>query len=403
MHRTKTKPVADYSLTTGFETARRKLLQADFADRREKPLAYWVLTTDRRLPVPFLDRPLGELVNTPLAELLATSGIGVRKVQTLIMLLNRASQPFPPGASLPPDVAPPPGDSSVGSDVRGALGDIDAAIVSEALWVKWQATVSAHGLERETLGRLAPSLRSLTREMWHKPLSSYAEFSLAEIRGLKSYGEKRVNGVLEVFGGLHTILGQAGTRPHLVVRLRPPSVDALDAWVTHRLQASDSPTPAEVQEQFVRQLLRQVSLDANRQVTRFALRQMRMKSTSDTARRTARQMGVTTARVYQLRSEVAEIIAARWPAGRLLVGALGERLRAAGLQSGVLVLFDTACELFFAIHTDRASRVSSRASGASGPKTLAEAPDANRTTNGREPVRESDFDAALLPSSAANR
>jgi hypothetical protein len=148
MNRTNTNAAVDYNLAAGLNEVRRKLLsQSDCADRLEMPLAYWVVSGDRRLPMAFLDRAIGDLVKTPLADLLATPGIGIRKIQTLIMLLNRASQPLPPGALAPPlDVAPK--DPTDGNDPDA---EVDASIVSEALWVQWTATVTEHHLEQETL------------------------------------------------------------------------------------------------------------------------------------------------------------------------------------------------------------------------------------------------------------
>ncbi len=71
--------------------------------------------------------------------------------------------------------------SSVGADV------------CEAVWEKWRAGVRAHGLGRETMGRLCTSLQDLPRGLWRTTLDAYAHLTLAEIRRLKSHGEKRVD------------------------------------------------------------------------------------------------------------------------------------------------------------------------------------------------------------------
>ena len=77
-------------LISGFESVKRMLLQEEYSDRWEKPLAYWALPNDRRLPLAFLDRPLGELLQTPFHVLSATRGVGHKKVGTLVKLLHRA-------------------------------------------------------------------------------------------------------------------------------------------------------------------------------------------------------------------------------------------------------------------------------------------------------------------------
>ncbi|HVC95260.1 MAG TPA: hypothetical protein VND64_16310 [Pirellulales bacterium] len=383
MYRTKTKATVDYNLTAGLGEARRKLLsQADCAERLEKPLAYWVVSGDRRLPFAFLDRALGELVETPLADLLATPGIGIRKVQTLIMLLNRASQPLPPGALAPPvDVAPK--DLATANGHADAAEEVDAAIVSEALWVQWQATVTERHLEQETLGRLVQTLRDLPRVIWRWPLSNYTNLSLAEVRSLKTHGVKRVNAVLEVFGNLHAILAHAGRRPHLAVQVVPQSIVALETWVMDSLESREPITLAEVQERFVTPLLNQVRIDATSQVAKLAER--RMSSSGATVRQAAQRLGLTRARVYQLLDEVAEIVAVRWPMGRLLIGKMREKLHAAGIEDDAKTLFDAACELFFAVNEEPTLVASDSTFVAEGRSTPRRRPNLNRGANGRIP------------------
>jgi hypothetical protein len=369
MNRTKPKPVVDYNLTTSFDDVRRKLSDPKLADRLEKPLAYWVVATDRRLPFPFLDRTLGELINTSLTDLLNTAGIGVRKVQTLIMLLQRAALPHPPGGMAPPAEGASGEIPLTASTGRGASGEIDAAIVSEALWVRWRETVREHHLESETLGRLASTLRDMPRVIWRRPLSSYTQLTLEEIRHLRTHGEKRVGALLDVFGSLHTILAHAGKRPHLSVQIVPRSVVELEEWVMRWLQASANPTLAEIQNQFVAPLLNQIQLDASSQV--FKLAEKRMTSRSTTVRQMAERMGLTRARIYQLLDEVADIIAVRWPNGRFLVETLRERMHSWGAERRAMLLFDSACDLFFAAHQSGIAAsepaVQERANGSDSP------------------------------------
>jgi hypothetical protein len=382
MNRTNSKAVVDYNLTAGLDEVREKLMsQADSADRLDKPLAHWVVGSDRCLPLAFLDRTIGELVKTPFADLLATPGIGVRKVQTLIMLLNRASQRLPPGALSPPDDAPLK-DPAARRDGREATDSVETGIVSEALWIQWRATVTRHHLEQETLGRLAQTLRDLSRVIWRWPLSNYTKLSLAEIRDLKTHGEKRVNAVLEVFGSLHAILAHAGNRPHLAVQIVPRSIVEVEAWVMHAL-ASQEPavTLAEVRQKFVTPLLSQVRVDAASRVARLADR--RMSSISATVRQAAHRLGLTRARVYQLLDEVAEIVAVRWPMGRLLIGKLREQLHATSTEPGALTLFDAACELFFGANEFSNSVARDSVFVAAGRSLSRGRPNPNRGTNGR--------------------
>ena len=74
----KTTSVEELQTIGRFESLRRILVTDQYADHLDKPLAYWALPTDRRLPLAFLSRTLGELLSTPFAELSETPGIGQR-------------------------------------------------------------------------------------------------------------------------------------------------------------------------------------------------------------------------------------------------------------------------------------------------------------------------------------
>ena len=56
----------------------------------------------------------------------------------------------------------------------------------------------------------SPSLQELPTVIWNSPLSTFLDYSLAELRQLKTYGEKRVRVVLEVFHAVHEAVGRRG-------------------------------------------------------------------------------------------------------------------------------------------------------------------------------------------------
>ena len=85
-----------------FESLRNILLSEAYCEHLQKPLAYWALPTDRRLPLAFLGRSLKDLLETPFAELSKTPGIGQKKICSFVRLLARAANTDP--ADLPMEV-----------------------------------------------------------------------------------------------------------------------------------------------------------------------------------------------------------------------------------------------------------------------------------------------------------
>lgn len=343
----KSAVIIDYKLVASFDGVKQKLLRPKYADRLDKPLAYWVVATDRRLPLAFMGTTLRELLDTRLEDLYATPGIGQKKIGTLINLLARASQPHPPGAIAP--LADEADEKIVPSGKGGKRNnkgtDVDPAIVSEALWVQWRASVKEHGLENETLGRYVSSLQQLPRVIWNAPLEGYLELSLSEIRSLKTHGEKRVAAVLEVFGSLHHIVVHLGPHPQLGVRILPKFVVQLEAWVLRYLQRSGAPSAEELREHMIGPLLEQVRIDAGAQIAKLG--ESRLNPQGATVRQAAQRMGLTRARIYQLLGEVATITKVRWPEGAALAEKLRERMEAEGADEKALALMDAAIELFF--------------------------------------------------------
>ena len=191
----KATSVEEYKIVSSFHTLRKTLLEEKFRDRLEKPLAYWALPNDRRLPLAFLGRTIKDLLDTPFEELSATPGIGQKKISSLVKLLSRATKDQPP--------AVPFGINELAESKKPATdgpqaANFDPTVVSEALWSQWRETVEQHGVGAEKLGRLAPTLQALPTVIWRTRLNNYTHYTVAEIRQLKTHGEKRVRVVLEI-------------------------------------------------------------------------------------------------------------------------------------------------------------------------------------------------------------
>ena len=180
----KTVSVEEWQVVSRFEALRQILQSEPYIEHLDKPLAYWALPTDRRLPLAFLGRTLHDLLTIPFADLSATPGIGRKKIASFVRLLARAANTDP--NELPAEVfnghangATPATDGN-----PSAADAVDPTNITEVTWAQWRASVVRHGLGGEVLGRFAPSLRDMTRVIWNRPLEAYVNCSLAEMRAL---------------------------------------------------------------------------------------------------------------------------------------------------------------------------------------------------------------------------
>ena len=90
-----TVSVEELQVVSRFEGLRQILLAEAYADHLHKPLAFWALPTDRRLPLAFLGRTLCDLLSMPFVELSATPGIGRKKMAALSSCSPGRPKPTP--------------------------------------------------------------------------------------------------------------------------------------------------------------------------------------------------------------------------------------------------------------------------------------------------------------------
>lgn len=351
MNVTKSASVEELQMISRFESLRRILLSEQYSDHLKRPLAYWALPTDRRLPLAFLGRTLEDLLQTPFAELSNTPGIGKKKISSFVNLLARAANTDP--SELPTEaVRETPGDAETISNgnMEKDHDGFSLASVSEVVWGQWRASVVRHGLGAERLGRFAPSLRNMTRVIWDMPLETYTRSTLSEIRAMKTHGEKRVHAILEVFHSVHVLVANMGTQEHLVVSIVPRMIDRVERWIGVALQTPGLPSQEELFENFISPLLEQIRADATQQIASLAENRLGLSGTTTSVRQVARAMGLTRARVYQLLNEINDIMAVRWPTGRHQVYEFRDKLLHEARQMAPahdLGQFCAAVELFY--------------------------------------------------------
>jgi hypothetical protein len=328
-----------YRLVGTYERLRKALLEHPDDGRLDKALSYWVLPTDRRLPIAFLDRNLRDLLSLPLDELMSTPGVGHKKILGFFDLLKRASKASSPDAPFGLG-----GDAAKRAQKAPAATGFDAAIVSESLWANWCETVKRYGMGPEKLGRLAPSLQALPTVIWHSRLEEYVDRSLADIRGLKTHGEKRVNAILEVFCTVHEALATATLQESIDVILVPRFIPPLTRWLMETIQQPELPSVDDLRKHIVKPMIRQIKIDLGDQVAGLASARLRLDDDAPSVKQQAETIGVTRARVYQLLEDCAKVMDVRWPDGRWLLAPLATRFGSSdpetiGLVHGIIDLF----------------------------------------------------------------
>jgi hypothetical protein len=270
------------------------------------------LPSDRRLPTAFLGRTLRDLLSHSYDQLAATAGIGRRKLETFIKLLVRATNEDAPEQT----AEALPGAEEKPADGRDEAGRFDPQRVSEMVWSRWRETVRRHGVGGEKLGRLTPSLQSLPSVVWNTPLSFYLDLSLAQIRALKTHGEKRVAVVLEVFHTIHEMLERIDPHGGLAVRLAPRTIVAAEEWMAEARTRSYPPGREEIERHLVEPILQQLAIDAGDTVARLARGRLGIGTSAESVRNQSKALGVTRARVYQMLEECHNVMSIRWPDGR---------------------------------------------------------------------------------------
>ncbi|MEM8864175.1 MAG: hypothetical protein AAGF31_01360 [Planctomycetota bacterium] len=335
----KAVPHDRYRLVGTYERLRKNLLELPRDGRLDRELSYWVLPTDRRLPIAFLDLSLRDLLAKPLDELMETPGVGHKKMMGFFALLRRiakADSPDEPFGLVKAEPAAIESDSKV---------SFDATLVSEALWSTWCETVVRNGLQEQKLGRLAPSLQALPTVIWHTPLGDYTGLSLSKMRRLRTHGEKRISAILEIFCTVHEALSTSALHENLDLELSPRFAPRLARWLTEVVWEAKLPPASELHQRIAEPMIRQICIDLGDQVGQLASDRLRLDEGAPSVREQAEALGVTRARVYQLLEDCAKVMDVRWPEGRWLLLPLATKFRGSNAQA--IGLLHGARDLFY--------------------------------------------------------
>lgn len=325
------RTLEDLRLRAEYDRIANAILREEDASIRQKPLSFWATPRDRRLPLAFLPRQLSELLRHSFDDLSSTSGVGPKKMESLVRLLERALQRGSQGAST--DVV-----ESAPLNGNHDANHFDPLAVSELQWTQWRDSARRHQLGHETLGRLAGSLQDLPSVLWRVPLGNYFEASLSDIRQLRTYGEKRVRVVLEIFHDIDRAFGRAEIASHLEIDLGPKRMRNVGRYLEDLERSGASPSEQEIHERISAPIIEQLRVDLGELVHGIVRERFGIAGPSQSVRTQAARLGLTRARVYQLLESCARVMEVRWPEGRRLMEAVIESRQADRRGAGSLAL-----------------------------------------------------------------
>lgn len=332
-----------------FERLKNNLLADRFRDRMSKPLGYWALPNDRRLPQALLNFPLHDVLARPFEELAATRGIGRKKLESLFVLLARAAGDQAPGADLVElqgDAARAiAGDSA--EQVTEQLIDFNPGVVSEALWQQWQASVRMAGVADLTIGLIVPSLERAPSVIWQAPLSRYVDHPLSAIRAMRTHGVKRMGVILQAFYLVHRAWQASHSSQAVRQSLQPKFIEPIEQWAAGWIDRTGAPTEDEVRTQLVEPLLAQIENDCGDLVARLSRERLGLDGRPMSVRGQARRLTVTRARIYQIFEQCSKALEVRWPNGRDLLRNLQSNLFRQPSENPALRLLSATIELCF--------------------------------------------------------
>ncbi len=342
MHSVKTALAKQFSLMSQFDDICQQLSADENHDQLKKPISHWARQGDRRLPYALLQHTVGEVINTPFADLCSTPGIGPKKITSLLVLLHRAVTGPAPKTQVVAKVAPSP-----------SKDDFDPNTVCESTWEDWRTTVRRRGLENQMLGKLTPSLRDLPTVLWATTLGEYLDYTLDDLRDLKTHGQKRIQTVLEVFFIVHSIFDEAGSHPKFCVDLRPSFVQPIEHWIQCGMEDDLIPDIHDLRENLALPLLNQIQVDGGNTLHQLASGRLGIESDPASVRSQAERLDVTRARIYQQLDTCAEIMKIRWPAGRRWLAELATRFDSVDANNQSRVLFDATRWLVYPERVDQ--------------------------------------------------
>ena len=321
-----------------FKTASRLLESHKHHRMLDWPLSRWLGSDHLYTPARWLDQTLRETLQMPFAAIAGASGIGQKKLEKLLVAIDRARDAIegtgPAGCKI---------DDAEGDDVRHVTdfpyrvardahfrGAKEACIreLDDPAWESVARLIQHHYLEDFMLGRFCTSLQELHPSLWQVRISTLTRQPFSQLVCQKGFGELKLRQSVSQILSVAFLLNALPVSHHeMRISLLPGAITAANRWLTQLWLAEQETLPDvhAIRIDFLEPLLVQLEKDTNARLGIVARRRIGEGGRQATLREIGNDFAVTSDRIRTLIHQAALVFRIRWSEGRgLLQGACAE-------------------------------------------------------------------------------
>lgn len=299
----------------------------------ETMLSRWVRPDDRGIPAELVKRTVGSLIRADFNELIEIPGVGVTKLAKLMELLERV------GSTALPN----------GREERGEKAWLPATSGDEnspdSLWSNDVHTIRNADVEDLPLGRMAPTLDELPRNLWLTSLSRFLVLSYDELHSIPYFGVRRISAVREVVSVVarrvrETAPGE-GKRVWLV-----PLIQQAEAG----LDRLDALTPDQRRHEILIPLFTQIGIDLGSRAVEVAgvlLGHEAVSAGKILGIGRSDSVAISRPRMHQIREDIRLVFQVRWPEGGRRLEAGLDRIAGTGNGRDTCSFLDDLCNVLY--------------------------------------------------------
>lgn len=307
-----------------------------------KPLSRWVKPGDRYFPSVLTTKTLREVVETGIGGLRQVRGIGLRKLETLMAVIERAVQDIElyienetlassqltdePGQQRLDPIKTWPHPLSLNWSTTAEIEKFDGAVVDKVFvelsgdeWTTICQAIQQAGFATYTFGRVVRSHRKFVARYLNKSVATVTDLSFEEFMEFK---RTKPTLAMKSFGEIFRLarIGAIGERePTYSFHLTAGPIGRAAKWAEHVLGGSDVPEYRSIGKQLLLPLIEQVKIDLGTRTVKMLKRRIGYLRKPETLSQIAAPLELTRERVRQILKTVRRSINLRWPDGKSAV------------------------------------------------------------------------------------